>query len=151
MEGARLVTDGASTWGAFGTQKLRHEAGRMAAARAYVPRLMRRAIRRRDLASLEAAWFLSTPPFALSALSLVLGTALASLAGSWLVAAVLGGGLLVLALALVTGLIQARAGLRTWFALLAAPWYVAWKALVQLRALASVLRRDEYYPPTTRA
>ena len=148
---ARLVTDGASTWGTFGTQKLRHEAGRMAAARAYVPRLLRRAIRHRDLACLEAAWFLSTPPFALSSLSLVLGVALASLAGAWLVAAVLGGGLLVLALALATGLIQARAGLRTWLALLAAPWYVGWKALVQLRALASVLRRDEYYPPTTRA
>ena len=62
-----------------------------------------------------------------------------------------GAGLLVLALALVTGLIQARAGLRTWLALLAAPWYLGWKAVVQLRALASVLRRDDYYPPTARA
>ena len=54
-------------------------------------------------------------------------------------------------LALVTGLIQARAGLRTWLALSAAPWYLAWKAVVQVRALASVLRRDEHYGPTARA
>ena len=48
---------------------------------------------------------------------------------------------------LVTGLVQARAGLRTWLALLAAPWYVAWKAVVQVRALASVLRRDDVLRP----
>ena len=60
-------------------------------------------------------------------------------------------GLAVLALILVTGLIQARAGLRTWLALLVAPWYLAWKAVVQLRALASVLRRERYYAPTARA
>jgi hypothetical protein len=59
-------------------------------------------------------------------------------------------GLLVLALAVATGLVQARAGLRTWLALLAAPWYIGWKAVVQLRALASVARRRTYYPPTAR-
>jgi hypothetical protein len=59
--------------------------------------------------------------------------------------------LLTLAAVLVTGLIQARAGARTWLALLVAPWYLAWKAAVQLRALASVFRRDDYYPPTARA
>jgi hypothetical protein len=123
----------------------------MAAARAYVPRLLARALRRRDAACLEAAWFLATPPFALAALSLVLGLAIAAVAGAWPLAIVFAGCLAVLALALATGLVQARAGLRTWLALLAAPWYVGWKALVQLRALVSVLRRDDYYPPTARA
>jgi len=52
---------------------------------------------------------------------------------------------------IVTGLIQARVGVRTWLALLAAPWYLAWKTVVQLRAVASVFRRDDYYPPTARA
>ena len=52
----------------------------MAAARAYVPRLLRRAVRHRDAACLEAAWFLATPPFALAALSLLLGLALAAIA-----------------------------------------------------------------------
>ena len=97
------------------------------------------------------AWFLVTPPFALAVLSLVAAAGAAALAGAWTLAAVFGGGLLVLALALVTGLVQARAGLRTWLALLAAPWYVAWKAVVQVRALASVLRRDDVYGPTARA
>ena len=151
VERARLRSEGAGTWGAFGGQKVRYEAGRMAAARAYVPRLLRRAVRRRDAASLEAAWFLATPPFALGVLSLVAGTALAAAAGAWVVAAAAGAGLAALALTLVTGLVQARAGVRTWLALVAAPWYIAWKAAVQLRALASVLRRDAYYGPTARA
>lgn len=151
VERARLRSEGAGTWGAFGGQKVRYEAGRMAAARAYVPRLLRRAVRDRDPACLEAAWFLATPPFALAVLSLLAGTGLAAAAGAGAVAAVLAAGLLALALTLVTGLVQARAGLRTWLALLAAPWYLGWKAVVQLRALASVLRRDAYYGPTARA
>jgi len=58
---------------------------------------------------------------------------------------------LALAFALATGLVQARAGVRTWVALVAAPWYLVWKAMVQVRALASVLRRETYYPPTARS
>jgi cellulose synthase/poly-beta-1,6-N-acetylglucosamine synthase-like glycosyltransferase len=151
VDDARLRSQGEDAWGSFGTQKVRYEAGRMAAARAYVPRLMGRAVRHRDPASLEAAWFLATPPFALAVLSLLAGLALASIAGAWQVSAVFAAGLLTLALVLVIGLIQAQAGPRTWLALLLAPWYVAWKAAVQLRALVSVLRRRDYYPPTARA
>src|SRR4051794_31415320 len=147
VDDARLHSEGAGTWGSFGGQKLRYEAGRMAAARAYVPRLLRR----RDAACLEAAWFLSTPPFALAAVSLLLGAGLAAALGLWPLAAVFAAGLLLLAGALVTGLIQARARARTWLALLAAPWYLVWKTVVQLRALASLLRRDDYYGPTARA
>jgi cellulose synthase/poly-beta-1,6-N-acetylglucosamine synthase-like glycosyltransferase len=150
-ERARLHSAGAETWEAFGGQKVRYEAGRMAAARAYAPRLLARALRRRDPACLEAAWFLVTPPFALAVLSAFAGTALAATAGAGVLAAVLGAGVLALGLTLVTGLVQARAGLRTWLALVAAPWYVGWKAVVQLRALASVLRRDAHYGPTARA
>lgn len=150
VERARLRSEGAGTWSAFGGQKVRYEAGRIAAARAYVPRLVRRALARRDAACLEAAWFLATPPFALGVLSLLAGLVLAAAVQAWPLAAIFGAGLATLALVLVTGLVQAGAGLRTWLALLAAPWYVAWKAAVQLRALASVLRRDDYYPPTAR-
>lgn len=151
VDRARLESQGASTWSSFGDQKVRYEAGRMAAAHTYVPRLVERAIRRRDLACLEAAWFLVTPPFALGVLSLILGPALGALAGAWPLVAVFGAGLATLVLVTVTGLVQARARRRTWLALLAAPWYLSWKAVVQLRALASVLRRDDYYPPTERA
>jgi cellulose synthase/poly-beta-1,6-N-acetylglucosamine synthase-like glycosyltransferase len=150
VEAARLRSEGESRWSTFGGQKVRYEAGRMSAARAYVPRLLKRAVQRRDATSLETAWFLATPPFALAVLSLLAALALAAIAQAWAVTAVFGAGLLVLALVILIGLIQARAGLRTWIALLAAPWYLGWKAVVQLRALASVLRRDEYYPPTAR-
>lgn len=151
VDSARLRSDGEAKWGTFGGQKLRYEAGRMSAARAYVPRLLRRAIQKRDLACLEAAWFLATPPFALAAASLLLATGIALLAGSWIAVAVFGGGVLALCLALATGLVQARAGVRTWLALVAAPWYLVWKTVIQFRALASVLRRDAYYPPTARS
>ena len=150
VEGARLRSAGASTWGSFGEQKVRYEAGRISAARTYLPRLLRRGLRRRDVACLEAAWFLATPPFALGVLSLVAGAGFAGAAHAWPLLGLFGAALLVLAVALVTGLIQARAGLRTWLALLAAPWYVGWKAVVQLRALGRVLRREDYYPPTAR-
>lgn len=150
VDAARLRSDGASTWDAFRGQKVRYEAGRMAAARTYVPRLLNRAIRHRDASCLEAAWFLATPPFALSALSLVLAASLGAAAGTWSVAAVFAAGFLTLALTLATGLVQARAGLRTWLALVAAPWYIGFKAIVQLRALASLFRRERFYGPTAR-
>jgi cellulose synthase/poly-beta-1,6-N-acetylglucosamine synthase-like glycosyltransferase len=150
VDGARLRSQGASAWSTFGGQKVRYEAGRMAAARAYLPRLLGRGVRHRDAACVEAAWFLASPPFALAALSLMAGVTLAAVAHAWPLAAVFGAGLLILALVVMTGLIQAKAGPRTWLALLTAPWYLGWKAVVQLRAVASVLRRDDYYPPTVR-
>ena len=150
VDAARLRSEGASSWGSFGGQKVRYEAGRMAAARAYVPRLLKHAVQHRDPSCLEAAWFLATPPFALGALSLLAGAGLAAAAGAWSITAILAAGLSALALTIVTGLIQARAGARTWLALLAAPWYVAFKAVVQIRALASLLRRDRVYGPTAR-
>ena len=61
VDAARLRSEGENRWSTFGGQKVRYEAGRMAAARAYVPRLLKRAIRHRDAAALEAAWFLATP------------------------------------------------------------------------------------------
>jgi 1,2-diacylglycerol 3-beta-glucosyltransferase len=151
VDAARLRSEGASTWNDFGGQKVRYEAGRMSAARAYLPRLIRRALRRGDLACVDAAWFLATPPFALAVLSLIMGLALAWVAQAVLPSALFGGGLVALAAVVATGLIQARAGARTWLALLVAPWYLAWKAVVQLRAVASVVRRDDYFPPTARA
>src|SRR4051794_5626612 len=151
VDSARLRSEGAGDWGSFGGQKVRYEAGRMAAARTYVPRLLGRAVRHRDASALEAAWFLATPPFALAVLSLAGAVALAALAGAWAVAWVLAAGLLALALTLITGLIQARVSARTWLSLLIAPWYVAFKAVVQVRAIASLLRRNRYYGPTARA
>lgn len=150
VEDARVRSEGAEGWGAFGGQKVRYEAGRMAATRAFVPGLLRRAVRRRDAACLEAAVFLLTPPFALAVLSSLLGTALAFAGGSTVLATVFAAGVVALATTLAIGLVQARVRLRTWLALLGAPWYIGWKAVVQLRALASVLRRQAYFGPTAR-
>jgi cellulose synthase/poly-beta-1,6-N-acetylglucosamine synthase-like glycosyltransferase len=151
VDGARLRSQGAGTWDSFGGQKLRYEAGRMAAARTYFAPVLRRALARGDAACLEAAWDLAAPPFAVSAVALLLGAGLATAAGILTLAAVFGVGLALLALALITGLIQSRARMRTWLALAAAPWYLVWKTVIQLRALASFLRRDDYYGPTARA
>lgn len=150
VDAARLRSEGASGWGAFGGQKVRYEAGRMNAAKEFLGPVLQRALRRGDLACLDAAWFLATPPFAVAVLSLVAGVAVAALGGAWVVAAITGGALGLLALALVTGLVQGRVGARTWLALATAPWYVLWKAAVQARALASVLRRRQEYGPTAR-
>jgi hypothetical protein len=49
VDAARLRSEGESRWSTFGGQKIRYEAGRMAAARAYVPRLLKRAIHHREL------------------------------------------------------------------------------------------------------
>ena len=105
----------------------------------------------RDAACLEAAWFLASPPFAIGALSLLLATGLAAIAGAWLVAAVFGAGL---GAARPRARHRPRPGSRRPAHLaraVVAPWYLVWKAVVQLRALASVLRRDDYYGPTARA
>lgn len=151
VDSARLRSEGASSWSSFQGQKVRYEAGRMAAASKYIPRLVRRAVRHRDASCFEAAWFLATPPFALSALSLVVGASIAAAAAAWPLAAVFAAGVLTLALTIATGLLQARAGVRTWLALAAAPWYVAFKAVVQVRAIVRVVRRDRVYGPTARA
>lgn len=155
VDDARLRSVGEDRWAAFRGQKTRYEAGRIAAARAYVPRLLRRGLTRPDPACLDMAWFLASPPFAISALMLIVATAAAAAAGLWFgagywVAAVFAAGLALLAVALLTGLVQARAGLRTWLALGAAPWYLLWKATVQVQALASLARRDRSYGPTAR-
>lgn len=150
VDTARLNSDGTSSWDAFEKQKVRYEAGRMSAARKYVPLLLRRAVQQGDLACLEAAWFLATPPYAIAALLLAVATAGAATAHAWAVAAMFGGGLGVLVLTLITGLIQSRARARTWLALGCAPWYVVFKANVQVRAILSLARRQRVYGPTVR-
>ena len=118
----------------------------MSAAREYLVPLLRR----HTLASLEAAWYLATPPFAVAIASLAIGAGLAVLSGSLLGAGLLLGLVSLLAFDLAIALVQTRAGVRTWLALVGALWYVPWKIVVQAGALASVRRRDAEYGPTPR-
>ena len=146
VESARLRSDNVGTWKGASKQKQRYEAGRMAAAREFIGPLLRR----HDPASMEAAWYLASPPFAIGVASLLAGALLAWLSGStWLTVTmlVLTG---LLALDLVIALVKARAPGRTWLALLIAPWYLAWKVVVQILALGRVLRRQDHFDATAR-
>ena len=146
VDSARLRSASVRSWDAAGGQKERYEAGRTAAARAFLPRLLATG----DPAALEAAWWLATPPYAVAAASLVSASLLAVLSGSAPLAWAMGILLAVLAGALLIALVQARAGLGTWLSLLAAPWYMAWKLGVQAKAMLGVQRGGRSYGPTAR-
>ncbi len=146
MEAARLTSENAPNWRAASAQKQRYEAGRMTAAREFLGPLLRR----HTAASLDAACFLATPPFAVAVASLLLGGTIAALGSAMglVVAAVAALG--ALALVLVIGLLQARAPARTWLAVVVAPWYVLWKLVVQVRAVGGLLRSGTTYGATER-
>lgn len=146
VESARLRSLNVGSWKAAGNQRVRYEAGRMSAAREFVRPLLRR----HDKAALEAAWFLLSPPYAVAAFALAVATGLGLLAGATTVALVFGALLVVLALVLFVGLLQARASWMTWLGLAVAPWYLPWKAAIQVRALLSVQRKVEDYGATPR-
>jgi glycosyltransferase involved in cell wall biosynthesis len=147
VERARLRSVNVGSWKAAGEQRVRYEAGRMSATREFVRPLLRR----HDKASLEAAWFLLSPPFAVAAFLLVIAVAAAFLAGAvalgWTAVALF----TLLCASLALGLVEARVNGRTWLALVIAPWYLPWKAIVQLRALGRVAKRSQHYGATPRA
>jgi cellulose synthase/poly-beta-1,6-N-acetylglucosamine synthase-like glycosyltransferase len=146
VETARLRSLNVATWEAAGDQRIRYEAGRMSAAREFARPLLRR----HNRASLEAAWFLLSPPFAVAVFCVVVAAALAWLAGATVVAFVGLGSLALLAATLAVALVQAGAGARTWLGLAIAPWYVPWKAVIQIRALLRLRTRDRAFGATPR-
>ena len=145
VETARLRSQNAGDWKAAKSQRERYEAGRTSAAKAFAAPLLRR----HDAASLEAAMFLLTPPFAVAVVSVLLGLGAALLAGWGLGTVIAAAGLAALTFVLVVGLIQARVGWRTWAALAAAPWYLMWKVPVQIKAMAGT-RTQKVYGATPR-
>ena len=118
----------------------------MSAAREFVRPLLRR----HDAASLEAAWFLITPPFAVAAFSLVAAGLLGILASATALAWAAFAFLVLLSASLAIALVEAGAGARTWLGLAIAPWYVPWKAVIQVRALARLRHKDEAFGATPR-
>ncbi len=129
-ERARMRSANADSWKIASTQKQRYEAGRMAAAREFVPKLLRC----RSWAGFEAAWFLVSPPFASAAGFVVIGTLLALVAGAMPVMWVGVGAAALLGFAFFSAAIQARVGWRVLAALVVAPFFIAWKLFVQLKA-----------------
>lgn len=143
---ARLRSESTASVRAASAQRVRWEAGRMIAAREFVPRLLRRP----TPATIEAALHLLTPPFALAVSSLLLSASIAGLAAGWQAAA--GPMLLLCGLAwtLAVGLVQAGAPRSTWLSLLAAPAYIAFKTWVQIRATVAALGTRHEFPATPR-
>ena len=131
VERARLRSANADSWKIAARQKQRYEAGRMAAAREFVPKLLRL----HNAAGVEAAWFLLSPPFASAAGLLVIGTGVAALARSWPLVWTGAGAVVALSFAFAVAAVQARVGWRMLAALAAAPFFIGWKLLVQLKAM----------------
>jgi hypothetical protein len=118
----------------------------MAAAREFLGPLLRTG----SPAAVEAAVHLATPPLAVAVGSVLGGLGLAALAGAWPVVIALAGAVGLLALTVCTGLVQSRAGARTWLALAAAPWYVLFKLAVSGRALSALRRSGTEFGATPR-
>lgn len=131
VDDARLRSANADSWRVASTQKQRYEAGRMGAARAFVPKLLRC----RNAAGFEAAWFLVSPPFALAVGLLLLGFVPAAFSGVWPVIWVAPVALALLTWCFAIASVQARVGPRIVLALLFAPFYIAWKLIIQTKAL----------------
>jgi hypothetical protein len=146
VESARLRSANVGSWTAASSQRTRYEAGRMAAAREFAGPLLRA----HTAASVEALVHVLTPPIAVAAASLLAGLGLTALAGAWPVAAALAVAVGLLAVTVLTGLVQSRAGARTWLALAAAPWYMMFKLAVQARALATLRRPGTEFGATPR-
>jgi hypothetical protein len=100
-------------------------------ARRYVRPLLRAG----TPSSLEAAVHLATPPLAVAIGLLGVGAGLAAIAGAVPLALTHGALAGVIGVDVVVALVLAGADRRTWAALALAPAYVAWKGVLQARAL----------------
>jgi cellulose synthase/poly-beta-1,6-N-acetylglucosamine synthase-like glycosyltransferase len=135
--------------GGSDSQNMRWEAGRLATIRRQALPLLWQGLRRRDVAAVDAAVEQLVPPLsvpvALAGVVLV-GGAVPGLRPVWVTAAALLGAIIA---HVAAGLWLAEAPPRVYRALLYAPIYVAWKALLYARALAG--RRDRRWVRTERA
>lgn len=112
------------------SQHARWEGGRLQLVRAYVPRMLRDGVRRRDMQRVSAALDRLVPPHTLlfpATVAIALAAYIADEGPQLTVAvAVLAGQ----AAFVLGGLAIARTPWRTWLALLAAPGLIAWKGLL---------------------
>jgi cellulose synthase/poly-beta-1,6-N-acetylglucosamine synthase-like glycosyltransferase len=121
------------------SQRDRWESGRLALARAHIPRLLRGAFRRRDRVMLDLALELLVPPLSTIAAASAAGMVMSIVALStgvpaepavWLWAA----SVMALVIYVVRGCaLTTNGALRTILTLSCAPYYVAWKFALRLR------------------
>jgi cellulose synthase/poly-beta-1,6-N-acetylglucosamine synthase-like glycosyltransferase len=123
------------------TQNVRWERGRLQMAKAYVPRLLSLALRRRSFLMFDAAMEHIIPPFSIVAaatgLALLAGAILGSPAQMWLALALLIGQ----ALYTLAGLLLVGAPAGVYLALLAAPALIVWKTWLYARVLLKLDRQ----------
>ena len=120
------------------TQRARWEGGRLRMARAFVPRLLRRAVQKRDPVALDLALDLLVPPLAILLVTVGLGFALSivfsALAGHRLVAAWIWGSCAIAIVAYgIRGWMLSNTGLRGLASLAYVPVFVIWKLTLPRR------------------
>ena len=130
-DGAEVRSQSSRRLASVDGQRLRWEAGRVHLARRYVGPLLRAG----TPSSIEAAVHLATPPLAVAIGLLGVGAALAALAGTIPLALTQGALAGLIGVDVAAALVLAGADRRTWAALALAPAYIAWKGVLQARAL----------------
>lgn len=125
---------------------MRWEAGRVSNALAFAGPLLRAG----HAPAVEMAVYLISPPYSLAVASLLAGAATALVVGASALAVAILGLLAGLALVLAVALATVHAPPATWLSLLAAPWYVLWKLVIQVRALAHLRRGRTGFGATPR-
>ncbi len=127
-----------NTLAASQSQNARWEQGRLEVVKRFVPQLLRAAMRKRSLLLFDAAVEQLIPPFsvvvALSGLCLLSAIALQSLPAILLAIGIIVGQMMYV----LTGLLLARAPLKTYQSLLYAPVLVLWKIMLYVRVLAGL-------------
>lgn len=132
-----------------GSQNMRWEAGRLAAARRQALPLLVLGLRRRSLAIIDAAVEQIIPPLSVPAALACLCAGAGIVLGErtlWLTATVM---LAIIAIHVFAGLLLARAPSHAYRALMHVPLYLGWKSLLYARALAG--RHERRWVRTERA
>jgi hypothetical protein len=130
---ARVVSPMPTTVAASRSQEMRWEAGKVAAARMWTPRLLAAAVERRDPRLVATALDVLVPPQAILGLAHAGIGALAVLARAPLALRLSLAGIAAQALYVVGGLLLVRAPRQVWVALLHAPRLVIGKAQIAVR------------------
>ena len=132
---ARVEATAPNTFRSIQSQRLRWERGRTDALRRFARPLLERAIRKRDVRSLEALASLVAPPFSLT-ISAAVGTmVLERMKHSRWSATVGALGLLAPVVATLRGLWLVRAPVSIYLNLFALPLFVAWRTYITFRSI----------------